>query len=137
MMWHASYAMTGSSSRNHPGVIDEETIRRTQPHAFPRPVARPQSLRAKGWVGLGKVVAALWSGPGWGSAGVVDIEGILAVASKQRHKIHDGRIRVIYGHSLPERIERTPTTPPDLLYYGTFPDNLERMMHGELPPMSR
>ena len=47
------------------------------------------------------------------------------------------RIRAIYGHSLPERIERTPTTPPDLLYHGTSPDNLERVMREGLLPMSR
>ena len=94
-------------------------------------------LDPEGWVGLGEVVAALRSRPGWESVGVADIEETLAAASKQRHEIRDGRIRAIYGHSLPERIERTPTTPPDLLYHGTSPDNLERVMHEGLLPMSR
>ena len=94
-------------------------------------------LDPEGWVGLGEVVAALRSRPGWESVGVADIEEPLAAASKQRHEIRDGRIRAIYGHSLPERIERTPTTPPDLLYHGTSPDNLERVMREGLLPMSR
>lgn len=94
-------------------------------------------LDPEGWVGLGEVVAALRSRPGWESVGVADIEETLAAASKQRHEIRDGRIRAIYGHSLPERIERTPTTPPDLLYHGTSPDNLERVMREGLLPMSR
>ncbi|WP_130873242.1 RNA 2'-phosphotransferase [[Pseudopropionibacterium] massiliense] len=90
-----------------------------------------------GWVDLGEVVAALRSRPGWESVGVSDIEETLASASKQRHEIRDGRIRAIYGHSLPERIERTPATPPALLYHGTSPDSLDRVMREGLLPMSR
>ena len=58
-------------------------------------------LDPEGWVGLREVVAALRSRPGWEPVGVADIEETLAAASKQRHEIRDGRIRAIYGHSLP------------------------------------
>jgi len=44
-------------------------------------------------VGLGEVVATLWSRPGWEPVGVADVEEALAVASKQRYEIRDAQTR--------------------------------------------
>ena len=50
-------------------------------------------LDPEGWVGLGEVVATLWSRPGWEPVGVADVEEALAVASKQRYEIRDAQTR--------------------------------------------
>jgi len=56
---------------------------------------------------------------------VADVEAMGAGASKQRHEIQDGRIRAIYGHSLPGRVELVPATPPVELFHGTSPTAAE------------
>lgn len=48
-----------------------------------------------------------------------DLEQIIAESDKQRHEIVDDKIRALYGHSTAQKIERTPTTPPAILYHGT------------------
>ena len=37
----------------------------------------------------------------------------------------DGRIRALYGHSVPGKLDRTPSTPPERLHHGTSPKALE------------
>ncbi len=40
-------------------------------------------------------------------------------ASKQRYETAGGRIRALYGHSLPGKLVCTPATPPAELFHGT------------------
>lgn len=57
-------------------------------------------------------------------------------ASKQRHEIRAGRIRALYGHSLPGRVERVPASPPDEMFHGTSPAAAEAIrVEGGLHPM--
>ena len=48
-----------------------------------------------------------------------DLEYIIAHSDKKRHEIVDDKIRALYGHSLPTKIEKSPGIPPDVLYHGT------------------
>jgi putative RNA 2'-phosphotransferase len=62
---------------------------------------------------------------------------MVATSSKQRHEIDGGRIRAIYGHSIPARIARTPAEPPPLLYHGTSPEAAAVILAEGLRPMAR
>jgi hypothetical protein len=49
----------------------------------------------------------------------------------------DGRTRALYGHSVPDKLERTASTPPERLYHGTSPTALDAIRHAGLQPMRR
>ena len=53
---------------------------------------------------------------------------MLATASKTRFAIEHGRIRAIYGHSLPQRLERIAAAPPAILFHGTSPEAAARAL---------
>jgi putative RNA 2'-phosphotransferase len=94
-------------------------------------------LDEAGWVSLQSLVDALRCERDWSSLTVADIEAMVAGASKQRHEIRDGRIRALYGHSLPGRIERVPATPPAELFHGTSPTAAEMIRVDGLRAMGR
>ena len=66
-----------------------------------------------------------------------DLEYIIAHSDKKRHEIVDDKIRALYGHSLPTKIEKTPGIPPDVLYHGTANRFLDSIMKDGLHPMKR
>ena len=66
-----------------------------------------------------------------------DLEAIIAASDKRRHEISGDRIRALYGHSVPNRIDRSPAAPPDVLYHGTTHKALGDIMKEGLRPMGR
>jgi putative RNA 2'-phosphotransferase len=62
---------------------------------------------------------------------------MIAASTKRRHEMADGRIRALYGHSVPGKLARTPSTPPERLYHGTSPRALEAIRQNGLQPMAR
>ena len=94
-------------------------------------------LDGQGWVTLASLVEALRVERGWRSLTVADVEAMVAGAGKQRHEILDGRIRALYGHSVPGRVERTPAEPPQWLFHGTSPWAAEVIEVDGLRPMGR
>jgi putative RNA 2'-phosphotransferase len=94
-------------------------------------------LDEAGWVPVQSLVEALRVERGWSSLTVADVEAMVAGASKQRHEIRDGRIRALYGHSLPGRIDRVPAAPPVELFHGTSPAAAEAIRVDGLHPMGR
>jgi putative RNA 2'-phosphotransferase len=62
---------------------------------------------------------------------------MIEASTKRRHEIKDGRIRALYGHSLPGKLKRTPATPPSVLYHGTAPDVVSIIKSSGLLPMGR
>lgn len=94
-------------------------------------------LDEAGWVSVQSLVEALRLERGWSSLTVTDVEAMVAGASKQRHEIRDGRIRALYGHSLPGRVERVPALPPAELFHGTSSAAAERIRVEGLRPMGR
>ena len=66
-----------------------------------------------------------------------DIREIMSNADKQRFVIENGRIRALYGHSLPGKVEHTEAVPPAVLYHGTSHKALESIMQEGLLPMGR
>ena len=91
-----------------------------------------------GWVDLDDVVAALRSAePKWADVDAQMIEAMVETGAKRRHEIVDGRIRAIYGHSVPFRMSGAPGVPPDMLYHGTSPKAWESIRTSGLVPSGR
>ncbi len=66
-----------------------------------------------------------------------DLEYIITHSDKVRHEIVTDKIRALYGHSTPIKIEKTPSIPPDVLYHGTAKRFLDSIMKEGLLPMKR
>ncbi len=66
-----------------------------------------------------------------------DLEYIIANSDKKRHEIVGDKIRALYGHSVPNKIEKVPSIPPDVLYHGTAKRFLDSIMKDGLLPMKR
>lgn len=65
------------------------------------------------------------------------VRQIMAHSDKKRFEISDGRIRALYGHSLPVLIHKEPAEPPSVLYHGTAHRFLSSIMQSGLQPMGR
>jgi putative RNA 2'-phosphotransferase len=65
------------------------------------------------------------------------IESVVNDSEKQRFLIEDGRIRARYGHSFPVELGVDPTPPPEYLYKGVEPSQLERILLEGIQPEDR
>jgi putative RNA 2'-phosphotransferase len=68
---------------------------------------------------------------------LADFERIQEQSDKRRFELKDGRIRALYGHSVPARMVKEPGIPPAVLYHGTTPAVLDIIRAGGLKPMRR
>lgn len=66
-----------------------------------------------------------------------DLEYIIANSDKKRHEIVGDKIRALYGHSVPNKIEKIPGILPDILYHGTAKRFVDSIMRDGLLPMKR
>lgn len=95
-------------------------------------------LDAEGWVPMDALLTAIHEqGSEWTAIDRDALEDMIATSDKKRHEIDGDRIRALYGHSVPGRIERTRATPPDRLFHGTSPAAWKAIQHDGLHPMSR
>ncbi|MGH2480138.1 MAG: RNA 2'-phosphotransferase, partial [Ktedonobacteraceae bacterium] len=95
-------------------------------------------LDHEGWVAIDELLAALQQcRSSWRTVSLVDITTIMAESSKQRFELRDGKIRAFYGHSTPEKVEKQPQIPPDILYHGTTPQAAAAIRRAGLQPMNR
>jgi len=96
-------------------------------------------LDKEGWVSLECLLEALRkkAAGNWSSLTRADIERVVAVSDKMRHELNAGRIRAIYGHSLPGKLRREVATPPARLFHGTSPDAVPMILRDGLSPMDR
>jgi putative RNA 2'-phosphotransferase len=96
-------------------------------------------LDSEGWTSLTGLLEALRHQPIFRDVSLVDIDLIQSSIDKVRFEVDmaGDRIRAYYGHSIPQKIERTPVPPPDTLYHGTSPDVLSRILSEGLKPMGR
>ncbi|HEU5375756.1 MAG TPA: RNA 2'-phosphotransferase [Ktedonobacteraceae bacterium] len=96
------------------------------------------TLDAEGWVALDDLLAALQRRrTTWRNVSQADIHTIMAESEKQRFELHNGKIRAFYGHSIADKIEKQPSTPPDTLYHGTTPQALVAIRREGLKSMKR
>lgn len=66
-----------------------------------------------------------------------DIAFIVENDEKGRYEIKNDCIRATYGHSIKNKIIKTPVKPPDILYHGTTKENASKILKTGLKSMGR
>lgn len=94
-------------------------------------------LDSEGWIEMKQLLSALRLNRHWESVSVNDLAIMIELSDKKRHEILDGRIRALYGHSVPEKIMKGNETPPSVLYHGTARHLVEQILNQGLHPMGR
>ncbi|GAB4274460.1 MAG: RNA 2'-phosphotransferase [Candidatus Promineifilaceae bacterium] len=78
------------------------------------------ALDDQGWTDVNGLLAGLSRRrPYLGKVTRADLDMVLAQPGKRRYEMTNGRIRALYGHSVPTKIEKETAVPPELLYHGT------------------
>ena len=118
-----------------PAVVLSKRVAHALRHA---PWLYELELDPEGWVPVEQLLAALrTSGPAWRNLGPGDLARMVEGSSKRRFELTGGRIRALYGHSVPGRIARTPAQPPDLLFHGTAAASVPAILEAGLRSMRR
>ena len=92
----------------------------------------------EGWVELEALLSALRSqSREWHQLTDQDIVQLMKAADKKRFELRGGRIRALYGHSIPQRLRKVPAEPPAILYHGTSLQTAELILAEGLKPMGR
>lgn len=95
-------------------------------------------LDDEGWVPAEALLAALrGERPEWSGLAEADLAEMIDRSEKKRHELRDGRIRALYGHSVPGKLLKQPAVPPSTLYHGTSPETAELIRRDGLRPMHR
>ncbi|MFJ4267897.1 RNA 2'-phosphotransferase [Paenarthrobacter nicotinovorans] len=95
-------------------------------------------LDGEGWTSVDDLLQALrGESPEWVNLEVTDLENMLLSSPKRRHELSGGRIRALYGHSVPTRIVKPQEGPPQKLFHGTSRESLEAIQSEGLRPMRR
>jgi putative RNA 2'-phosphotransferase len=96
------------------------------------------TLDSEGWVATQDLLASLHQKrSAWRDLRESDLEEMMAQSEKQRFEMCDGKIRAFYGHSIADKVVRTPTMPPAILYHGTTPQAARSIRASGLKPMNR
>ena len=66
-----------------------------------------------------------------------DIEAVVYSGEKQRFEIVEGRIRARYGHSFDVDLGLDPVPPPEHLYKGVDPRDVDQVLSDGLKPLDR
>jgi putative RNA 2'-phosphotransferase len=91
-----------------------------------------------GWVPIVALLNALRdTRPEWRTLTTDDLSAVLAQSDKCRFEMAEGRIRALYGHSVPQRLAKTTAIPPATLYHGTSARALAAIRAEGLRPMGR
>ena len=116
-----------------------EDVSRALSHALRHePWLYELELDDEGWAPVDEVLRALRAERAeWKALSENDLTKMIETSAKRRHEMADGRIRALYGHSLPDKLKRTPARPPDMLFHGTSPDVLQEIRVTGLLPMRR
>ena len=94
-------------------------------------------MDAEGWVPVEQLIDALHKENDWKSLTQEDIQRMIDASDKKRFEIVGGRIRAFYGHSIPMKILKIKSEPPEVLYHGTARRFMESIMENGLSPQSR
>lgn len=94
-------------------------------------------LDSDGWVEIVQLLAALQESPQWRDVRARDLAAMIEGSDKKRHEISGESIRALYGHSIPQKITKSPAAPPELLYHGTARRFIPSIKEAGLLPRSR
>ncbi|MBI2709595.1 MAG: RNA 2'-phosphotransferase [Actinobacteria bacterium] len=79
-------------------------------------------LDDEGWVAVEELLTAVRAArPQWEGVDESALRRMMAEADRQRFELAEGRIRALYGHSVPGRLDRRRAAPPAVLFHGTSP----------------
>ena len=120
-------------------ALDFVNLSRTVSHALRHePWLYELELDDDGWASVDAVVHSLRGERAeWKGLIQADLVHMIAASSKRRHEISHGRIRALYGHSIPGKLRKAMAVPPTELYHGTAPDTLATIRESGLLPMNR
>jgi len=95
-------------------------------------------LDDEGWASLDAVLEALKSQRDeWQDLLLLDLMRVVESSSKRRHEIIEGRIRALYGHSVPGKLRHELASPPSILLHGTSPEAATVIVRKGLLPLKR
>lgn len=119
--------------------VDHERLSRTVAHALRHePWLYELELDEEGGAPLDQLLEALRRDrPAWSDLEVEDLREMIRRSDRRRYEIRGGRIRALYGHSLPERLQKEPAEPPASLFHGTDPQAISAIRAEGLRPMGR
>ncbi len=90
-----------------------------------------------GWVSLEQLLDSLREERAYRDVTRDEVERLVANQTKRRFEVEGDRIRALYGHSVPGRLEKARGEPPDILFHGTAARFLPAIRAEGLRPMRR
>ncbi|GAB2568556.1 RNA 2'-phosphotransferase [Gracilibacillus alcaliphilus] len=94
-------------------------------------------LDQEGWVSIQQLLTSLQQSDQWTYVTAEDLQRMIELAEKKRYEINAGKIRAIYGHSVPMKILKKEAQPPKQLYHGSSPLSTISIKEKGLLPMAR
>lgn len=94
-------------------------------------------LDRQGWVDINQLLYSLRESKEWQGLNEQDLYTMVEKSDKKRHEVFDGRIRALYGHSIPQKIVKEPEAPPEILYHGTARRLIQEIKEKGLLPQNR
>ena len=94
-------------------------------------------LDEAGWTDVNTLLMALRKQNKYSALSAEDIGKMIEQSEKKRHEMTAGRIRALYGHSVPKEIKKVPVRPPAVLYHGTARRFIPSILEQGLKPMKR
>ena len=72
-----------------------------------------------GWVNVNQLLMSLKENNEWKDLNERDLYKMIETSDKKRCELLLGKIRALYGHSIPQKILKEAEKPPEVLYHGT------------------
>ncbi len=94
-------------------------------------------MNEEGWVPVEQLLDALHRTEKWSNICEADLSEMIEKSEKKRHELAGGKIRALYGHSMPMKILKEDKMPPNVLYHGTARRFVESISKSGLLPQSR
>lgn len=94
-------------------------------------------LDEEGWVDINQLLESLRQAHHWRDIQAKDLIRMINTSEKKRHELLEGKIRALYGHSLPQKIIKEVMQPPDVLYHGTARSHVISILEQGLLPKGR
>ncbi len=94
-------------------------------------------LDNEGWVSIAQLIDVLKENSHWENVNEDALINMIESSDKKRHEIVNGKIRALYGHSTPNKINKIPMEPPEVLYHGTAKRFMSSIVENGLLPQTR
>jgi putative RNA 2'-phosphotransferase len=95
-------------------------------------------LDGEGWTSVETLLTALKNEKhDWKNLSEADLIEMIKNSDKKRHELKNGKIRALYGHSIPTKLIVKTAEPPEILFHGTSPEIIKLVNVDGLRPMGR